>query len=75
MATVDTEILNILTSAGIEKDKAEILAAKIITRDEATKTLATKADLESAVGGLIKWVAGMLVGQAALIVALIQLFS
>ncbi|MEO5360051.1 MAG: CCDC90 family protein [Nitrospirota bacterium] len=39
------------------------------------KELATKADLESAKSDIIKWVAAMLVAQAAVIAGMFRLFG
>ena len=39
----------------------------------AVRELATKADLESQKADIVKWVAGLLVAQAALVAALVKL--
>lgn len=82
MSVVDIDILNSLLNAGLKKQEAETLAEKILTREEAAKSLATKedvqaakTDLQSSLNSQTKWIATMLIGQAALIVAFIQLFS
>lgn len=73
MATIDTKILNILLDNGMKKEDAEIVAEKILTREEAAKMLVTKADIEAAFNTQSKWIAGMMVAQAALILAIMQI--
>lgn len=45
MTTKSLDIYDLLVAAGIDADKAQPLAKQILTRAEATETLATKTDL------------------------------
>jgi len=61
-------------------EAAEVIAKLFEAQDEAIrKDLATKADLELKLAetkaDLIKWVAGMLVAQSAIIAALVKLLT
>jgi len=61
-------------------EAAEVIAKLFEAQDEAMrKDLATKADLELKLAetkaDLIKWVAGMLVAQSAIIAALVKLLT
>lgn len=83
--TFDTlKYANRLKAAGMEprlaEEQAEALADALTEQTQlATKTdlvelrMATKADLADAKTDLIKWVAGMLVAQAAVVATLVKL--
>ena len=83
--TFDTlKYANRLKAAGMEprlaEEQAEALADALTEQTPlATKTnlvewrMATKADLADAKTDLIKWVAGMLVAQAAVVATLVKL--
>ena len=79
MTTTNIEIYNALVAAGVEKTKAEAVAAEILTKTEAKDTLATKKDLADLKSSLMQWFTVILISallaQAALIVALIQLLQ
>jgi hypothetical protein len=83
--TFDTyKVVNMLQTKGFTKDQAEALveAAKEIDLSE----IATKGDLKDLKNelhgeirelqiNLMKWITGMLLAQAGLIVALLQIFN
>lgn len=75
MSTANIEIYNVLVAAGLDKDKAEAVAAELMTKTEAKEVLATKSDVQELKISLMTWFTSMLLAQAALIVALIQLFD
>ena len=62
-------LYDILLDQGIKKDRAEKAVSAFITRDEVRETLATKDDLRK----LTMWIAGMLVGQVAIMTGVITL--
>lgn len=77
-----------LTTAGMPEAQAEILAqeqANLIENRLATKVDITtsekniemkfEAKIESVKSDIIKWVAGLLIAQAALVAALLKLFT
>lgn len=81
MATITFDTLKFverLKAAGVPESQAkaeaealtEALAETIAIRD-----LATKADLESLKADIIKWVAGLLLAQAAVVAALVKLVA
>ncbi len=81
MATITFDTLKFverLKAAGVPESQAkaeaealtEALAETIAIRD-----LATKADLESLKSDIIKWVAGLLLAQAAIVAALVKLLT
>lgn len=81
MATITFDTLKFvewLKAAGVPESQAkaeaealtEALAETIAIRD-----LATKADLEPLKSDLIKWVAGLLLAQAAIVAALVKLLA
>ena len=83
-ATIDTlNIFSRLKSTGLPEESAKEIAE--VFRETIEEKLATKNDLELAKNelkkeiaeskaGTIRWVAGMLVAQAALIATLVKLF-
>ncbi len=75
MSTTSIDIYTILTDLGVEKEKAKAAADEILTKTEARQTLATKGDLLNARASIIQWVAGLLIVQAATIVALQNLLG
>ncbi|MBP6881367.1 MAG: hypothetical protein KBC35_01970 [Candidatus Pacebacteria bacterium] len=75
MSTANIEIYNMLVAAGLDKEKAEAVAVELMTKTEAKEVLATKSDVQELKISLMTWFTGMLLAQAALIVALIQLFD
>ena len=78
MTTTNIEIYNALIEAGLEKTKAEKVAAEILTKTEAKETLATKADLANGLAelksSLVQWFTGILIAQTAILIGLMQLF-
>ncbi|MBF0339121.1 MAG: DUF1640 domain-containing protein [Nitrospirae bacterium] len=79
---IDTlKIYERLKNAGIDKKAAKEIAE--VLKDSRDDTLVTRKDLDDALAKLkaeitadiIKWVAAMLVAQAAVIAALVMLFS
>lgn len=62
-------LYDILQEQGIEKARAEKAVSAFITREEVRDTLATKDDLRK----LIMWIAGMLIGQVAIMTAIISM--
>ena len=62
-------LYDILQEQGIKRDRAEKAVSAFITRDEVRETLATKDDLRR----LTMWIAGMLIGQVAIMTAIISM--
>ena len=71
-----------LRDAGIEEKQAEAIVEAFqesqadmqpVTKDYFDSKL--KAEIESAKGDIIKWVAGLLIAQAALLATLLKLFT
>ncbi|UIA94504.1 CCDC90 family protein (plasmid) [Erwinia tracheiphila] len=71
-----------LRDAGIEEKQAEAIVEAFqesqadmqpVTKDYFDSKL--KAEIESAKGDIIKWVAGLLIAQAALVATLLKLFT
>lgn len=79
MKTTSIDIYTILTGLGVDEDKAKAAADEILTKTEALETLATKSDLTVGLANtraaIIQWVAGLLIIQAAAIVALQNLLG
>jgi hypothetical protein len=77
--TFDTlKFVERLRAAGVsdEQAKAEAEAlAEALGEAISLRELATKADLESPKADIIKWVAGLLIAQAALVTALVKLVA
>ncbi|WP_299293979.1 hypothetical protein [uncultured Tateyamaria sp.] len=72
-STAKFELYNILLEQGIEKRRAEAAVNEFVTREEARHTLATKDDmsaLKDQLRSVIMWVAGLLVGQIAIMTAI-----
>ena len=64
-------LYDILQEQGIEKARAEKAVSAFITREEVQVTLATKDDLRK----LTMWIAGMLIGQVAIMTAIISVLG
>ena len=64
-------LYDILQEQGIEKARAEKAVSAFITREEVQVTLATKDDLRK----LTMWIAGMLIGQIAIMTAIISVLG
>lgn len=71
-----------LKDSGIEEKQAEAIVEAFqeaqgemqpVTRDHFDSKL--KAEIETAKSDIIKWVAGLLIAQAALVAALLKLFT
>lgn len=78
MTTEAIALYDILIEKGVDKNRAREAVDAFVTKEQARETLATKtdiADLKDEMRNLIKWVAGMLVAQAGVIVALIELLE
>ena len=79
MATITFDTLKFverLRSAGVPEGqaKAEVEAlAEALNETIAVRDLATKADLESMKADLVKWMAGLLLAQAAVVATLVKL--
>lgn len=74
MTTTTIELYEALIAAGVDDTKARAAASAVLSRDEAEKHLATKADLERGFRGQTMWIAGLLVGQTAVYTGIIALF-
>ena len=71
---IDTNgIIKKLEARGFSRTQAEGITEALKELD--VSTLATKSDLKDLELRLVKWIAGMLLAQGALIVALIQYFK
>jgi hypothetical protein len=71
---IDTNgIVKKLEQRGFSRTQAEGITEALKELD--ISTLATKSDLKDLELRLVKWIAGMLIAQGALIVALIQYFK
>lgn len=64
-------LYDILQEQGIEKTRAEQAVSAFITREEVKVTMATKDDLRK----LTMWIAGMLIGQVAIMTAIISVLG
>ena len=75
--TFDTlKFVERLKAAGVPEEQAKAEAealAEALGETISIRELATKADLEAQKADIIKWVAGLLIAQAALVAALIKL--
>jgi len=75
--TFDTlKFVERLKSAGVseEQAKAEVEAlTEALTETIAVRELATKFDLETLKADLVKWMAGLLLAQAAVVATLVKL--
>ncbi len=71
---IDTNgIVKKLEQRGFTRTQAEGITEALKELD--VSTLATKSDLKDLELRLVKWIAGMLLAQGALVVALIQYFK
>lgn len=79
MATITFDTLKFverLKSAGVPDGQAKAEAealSEALSETIAIRELATKADLEAIKSDLIKWIAGMLIAQAAVVATLVKL--
>ena len=79
MATITFDTLKFaerLKAAGVPEAQAKAEAealSEALAETIAIRDLATKADIEAAKTDLVKWIAAMLVAQAAVIAALVKL--
>ncbi len=75
--TFDTlKFVERLKAAGVSEEhaKAEVEAlAEALNETIAIRALATKSDLESLKADLVKWMAGLLLAQAAVVATLVKL--
>lgn len=69
MSITTIELYDALIKAGVDGAKAKSAAQAVLSRTEAKQVLATKSDLTTQT----MWVAGMLVGQIAIITAIMAL--
>lgn len=70
MNTTTIKLYEILVEKGVDRNLAREAVSELVTREEATVTLASKQDITK----LVMWTAGLLVAQTATIVAVIALF-
>ncbi len=70
MTTSAIKLYDLLIDQGVDRDKARDAIDEILTKEEARLALATKEDLHRQT----RWIAGMLVGQIAIITGIIALF-
>ena len=70
MTTASIKLYNILIDKGVDRDLAREAVSEFLTREEASSTLATKQDITR----VVMWMAGLLIGQTATILAIIALF-
>lgn len=81
MATITFDTLKYverLKAAGVPEPQAKAEAealSEALAETIAIRDLATKTDLESLKSDIIKWVAGLLLAQAALVAALVKLLA
>ena len=82
MTTEAITLYDILVEKGVDKARAREAVDAFVTKEQASNTLVTKVDiselrdeLKDEMRNLIKWVAGMLVAQAGVIVTLIELLE
>ena len=73
MSSATIELYNALIEAGVDKDKAERAAKSVLSKEEARQSLATKADLAAMKSSIVQWVAGLLIGQIAIITGMMAL--
>lgn len=64
------KLYSILVDKGVDRETALEAVSEFVTRDEAAASLATKLDITR----LTMWMAGLLLGQTATIVAIMALF-
>ena len=70
MSSGTIKLYSILVDKGVERVVAMEAVNEFVTRDEAASSLATKEDITK----LVMWMAGLLIGQTASIVAVIAIF-
>jgi hypothetical protein len=83
MSTITFDTLNFakkLKEAGFSDQQAEIQAQALVQalaehHERQKEELATKRDLAEAKSDIVKWVAGLLLAQAAIIAALVKLLA
>ena len=83
MSTITFDTLNFakkLKEAGFSDQQAEIQAQALVQAlaehlERQKEELATKRDLAEAKSDIVKWVAGLLLAQAAIIAALVKLLA
>ena len=75
MSITTIEIYDALKAAGVETDKAKAAAQSVISREEATNTLATKSDLKDFRVELYKALAVQTIVIIAAVVGILQLGS
>lgn len=69
MSITTLELYDALIAAGVDDAKAKAAAQAVLSREEATSSLATKHDMAV----MTMWVAGLLVGQIAINTAIMAL--
>lgn len=76
MTSTTIDIYELLVEAGIDQATAKPLAKEILSREDAKLMLATKGDIsrvEDRLRGVIIWVAGLMVGQIAIMTGVMSL--
>jgi hypothetical protein len=73
--TFDTlKFVERLKAGGVSDEQAEVEAlAAALGETIAIRELATKSDLEAVKADLVKWMAGLLLAQAAIVATLVKL--
>ena len=75
MSTATIKLYDILIEKGVDHTIAREALDEFLTKEEARNTLATKTEMQTLFRVQTMWIAGMLVGQGALIVALQSLLK
>jgi len=76
MTSTTLDIYELLVEAGIDQAKAKPLAKEILSREDTRLMLATKDDIskiEDRLRGIIMWVAGLMIGQIAIMTGVMSL--
>jgi len=76
MTTATIKLYDILVDKGVDKTLAREALDEFLTLDEAVQTLATKqdiSDVKDQLRSVIMWVAGLLIGQIAIMTAIMAI--
>lgn len=72
MTSTTLEIYNALVDAGVAKEKAELAAKAVISREEAKEMLVTKNELLRAKNELIMWIVGSQIALVSLLLSVLK---